>query len=824
MTGQKQSVLFASSAYRAQLRLVYANRTPTEIALFMAHYDSQSGTHSSFSLPSDWPENVWDGWGKVEQDEKILAIDGRWRYAAPPRISQQKGKTATAEIVLVQVPGTESVEIEDAPAGTCPGAGPPLSPGTPINPAPGAPSGPDGNGPGGFPGGGGGSGGGDGGDGDGDGGPSGSTPSPSPGPGAPAPTPEPEPEPEPDPQPIPDTDYIPIPVPPDKEGQKMVWCVTYNLWKKEPGFYYCKDGSEYAPGQGTYIARTETVCRIAKTIELKTQQGYGITYCPTQPGVAEPANTLFMLFIKYTGGQYGENGNKAYEKTTRSSRGVSENSYANWPGAFWWLEITQIRADGIEVSNPMPRTLSSRETQSSTANNYSPNITPRTGGASSVTGVFPHHTPSRRSMKYGEWNTKKFNSGMSGQAVTLPLPKKSIKSDVILELVYANRADGVARDFMNHYLASAGEWDDFTLPGEKLKEGPMAGWSVNNGDRYLSKGRWAYNRPPKVTSVHPGTSTVTVQLISLESEAFAGPGVEITPLDPCECPPAYSPGEPSPDVGGPDGPTPSPSPGPGKPSPEPPATVPPNWPSDFDPAIWPPGVPISAPVPSSKNPITEPDDDWQEANNPEKEVYYIRFKWKSFGYREGTEVCRKPGFGPCSNGTPQGERYAVGPAHSKIAEGNWDTWINLPGIQYGAAWTLYPWDDDANFGYWYKPPGSGFDNSSITQRGVCFAPDDYTTDKYTCDEVNPNYLSRRGIIRLMSSQTMTSGATTELSSLWGSNNPNLSDDEGLWTHATVITQVQLRPASSSEWIPYVDNSTAWSGLSATRSASGPTQQ
>ena len=53
MTGQKQSMLFATNAYKAQLRLVYANRSTSEIALLMAHYDKQDGTHSSFQFPGN---------------------------------------------------------------------------------------------------------------------------------------------------------------------------------------------------------------------------------------------------------------------------------------------------------------------------------------------------------------------------------------------------------------------------------------------------------------------------------------------------------------------------------------------------------------------------------------------------------------------------------------------------------------------------------------------------------------------------------------------------------------------------------------------------
>ena len=83
-------------------------------------------------------------------------------------------------------------------------------------------------------------------------------------------------------------------------------------------------------------------------------------------------------------------------------------------------------------------------------------------------------------------------------------------------------------------------------------------------------------------STHKNTSTVTVQLISLESKAFAGPGVEIKPLEPCECPPLYTPSDLGSGGSGPDGPTPTPPPGPGTPTPTPEPEPPLREPEDPD--------------------------------------------------------------------------------------------------------------------------------------------------------------------------------------------------------------------------------------------------
>ena len=137
---------------------------------------------------------------------------------------------------------------------------------------------------------------------------------------------------------------------------------------------------------------------------------------------------------------------------------------------------------------------------------------------------FPTHNPSTRRIKYGDWNVKKAKLGLSGQNVTLKLPRTAVKQDVLLELTYANREDAVARDLMNHYFACTGEWDDFKIPSDSLTEGVMAGWRGTKN--YFTNGHWSYARPPEVVSAHPNTSTTKVTLLFVGPEVGngAGPG------------------------------------------------------------------------------------------------------------------------------------------------------------------------------------------------------------------------------------------------------------------------------------------------------------
>lgn len=128
---------------------------------------------------------------------------------------------------------------------------------------------------------------------------------------------------------------------------------------------------------------------------------------------------------------------------------------------------------------------------------------------------FPDLTPSQRSITYGDWTIDRFGSGR--YETTLPLPCEAIKANVLMELVYANRAHSVARAFLQHYNNNAGDYYDFPLQSANKKSGTFAGYTAANHIN-LTKGRWVYVAPPEIITTHPERSTTTIRVRCLDPE------------------------------------------------------------------------------------------------------------------------------------------------------------------------------------------------------------------------------------------------------------------------------------------------------------------
>ena len=123
---------------------------------------------------------------------------------------------------------------------------------------------------------------------------------------------------------------------------------------------------------------------------------------------------------------------------------------------------------------------------------------------------FPTHNPSRRRITYGDYEVDRFGQA---QEVTMPLPSTAQKTDLVMQLVYANQPDSVARSFMDHYDEVYGNFAEFSIPAGTAKNGTFAGWTSNKS---VSKGKWLYARPPQIVTTHPGYSSTTIQLINIE--------------------------------------------------------------------------------------------------------------------------------------------------------------------------------------------------------------------------------------------------------------------------------------------------------------------
>ena len=394
---------------------------------------------------------------------------------------------------------------------------------------------------------------------------------------------------------------------------------------------------------------------------------------------------------------------------------------------------------------------------------------------------FPKLIPSNRRFQSGNFPVTRHKM-MSNAKQSMLFATSAFNAQ--LRLTYENRTPSEIAEFIAHYDELKGTHGSFAFE-EGWKDEVWGGWTKRNIDVQLLaiNGRWRYAAPPRISQPKFGVATIEIALKQV-------PGTKTVDI-----PAAIGGGKPSP-------------------RPETPRILPPNFPPDAPPDAWPPpGVPPDAPVPAS---IPQPDNmDW----NPNNQRYWIGFRWKWWSYRKGTKVCRNPGFGPCDNGTPQGERYDVGP------EWYWteEEWQGLPHVAADSTWTLEPWDKNANFGYWYKPPGSGYDDSVIPQAGKCCSWIDDTTPEYTCGDTwddgfcGDTFLTRRSHVRLLSNKTLSSGRRYWQERLLSGSQSTLQDDEGLWTHGTVITQVLLRPIDQDEWWTYIDNRDIWNGVTTTRS-------
>lgn len=122
--------------------------------------------------------------------------------------------------------------------------------------------------------------------------------------------------------------------------------------------------------------------------------------------------------------------------------------------------------------------------------------------------AFPSHKPSGRSFDAGDYSYKTFKA-QSGKEVRILYGDK--RTGMKLQLQYANITDTAADDFVAHYDEVKGGFNVFTLPSEF-----RAGWSGDATAIDAATGNnWRYESPPQISSVRPGTSSVTVNLIGV---------------------------------------------------------------------------------------------------------------------------------------------------------------------------------------------------------------------------------------------------------------------------------------------------------------------
>jgi hypothetical protein len=125
--------------------------------------------------------------------------------------------------------------------------------------------------------------------------------------------------------------------------------------------------------------------------------------------------------------------------------------------------------------------------------------------------AYPDLVPTARSFDPGNWPVKEFRA-QDGAEVRLMYGNK--RTGMQLSLSYDNISDPNAELFLRHFNEVLGTFSTFTLTSIA---GAKKGWTGSSDaiEAEAWGNRWRYAEPPQVTSVRPGVSSVTVNLIGV---------------------------------------------------------------------------------------------------------------------------------------------------------------------------------------------------------------------------------------------------------------------------------------------------------------------
>lgn len=123
-----------------------------------------------------------------------------------------------------------------------------------------------------------------------------------------------------------------------------------------------------------------------------------------------------------------------------------------------------------------------------------------------MTAQFPGIKPAERSFRLGQYPVKTYRA-LSGATVKRAFGNRAYGYE--LQLSFNNISDAVTTQLIDHYDATKGGFERFTLPAELF-----VGMSATLASKIQSPTqiKWEYTNPPEVKSVINGRSTVTINL------------------------------------------------------------------------------------------------------------------------------------------------------------------------------------------------------------------------------------------------------------------------------------------------------------------------
>ncbi len=118
-------------------------------------------------------------------------------------------------------------------------------------------------------------------------------------------------------------------------------------------------------------------------------------------------------------------------------------------------------------------------------------------------------SPSGRSYSSGNYPSKAYNA-QDGAEVRILYGNKRIGAS--LQLVYNNLTDTTAQLFLDHYDEMKGTFIQFSVSGNALRAGWTGAADALNAPAGTS---WRYADEPRLESIYPGRSSVTVDLVAV---------------------------------------------------------------------------------------------------------------------------------------------------------------------------------------------------------------------------------------------------------------------------------------------------------------------
>lgn len=125
--------------------------------------------------------------------------------------------------------------------------------------------------------------------------------------------------------------------------------------------------------------------------------------------------------------------------------------------------------------------------------------------------AYPSIRPSSRQFDPGDWPVRAFNS-QNGTEIRILYG--NYRTNMVFSLEYTNITDAQAADFVEDYAALNGTFGSFVF-NDSQRTALLAGWNDATAINLLTAPtgiRWRYDSAPKITSVRPGISSVTVTL------------------------------------------------------------------------------------------------------------------------------------------------------------------------------------------------------------------------------------------------------------------------------------------------------------------------